>query len=68
MALSVLIRLHHRTKLGVAGMDEPVMTAQELHERTVPDAASVAAIVAMAMRMRSDRSPSASTLSLSTAE
>ena len=38
-------------------MDEPVMTAQELHERTVPDAASIAAIVAMAMRMRSGWKP-----------
>ena len=38
-------------------MDEPVMTAQELQERTVPDAATVAAMVAMAMRMRSGWKP-----------
>ena len=38
-------------------MDEPVMTAQQLQERTVPDSASVAAMVAMAMRMRSGWKP-----------
>ena len=38
-------------------MDEPVMTAQQLVERTLPDPASVAAIVAMAMRMRSRSKP-----------
>jgi hypothetical protein len=38
-------------------MDEPVITAQELQERTVPDLASVAAMVAMAMRMRSAWKP-----------
>ena len=38
-------------------MDEPVIAAQEIQERTVPDAASVAAMVAMAMRMRSGWKP-----------
>jgi hypothetical protein len=38
-------------------MDEPIMTAQELQERTVPDPASVAAMLAMAMRMRSAWKP-----------
>jgi len=38
-------------------MDEPVMTAQQLQERTLPDPASVATIVAMAMRTRSRSKP-----------
>lgn len=38
-------------------MDEPFITAQEISERTVPDPANVAAMVAMAMRVRSGRKP-----------
>jgi hypothetical protein len=38
-------------------MDQPVITAQEIQECTVPDPVSVAAMVALAMRMRSAPKP-----------